>query len=119
MKEKCNGWVCPNCGRTVWTDHCPDCLSGIHMEDEEGIECGGVMEPVGVWVKTDGKWEIIQRCQLCGEMSTTKMTSNDNYMKIWSIASKPLASPPFPIEKTEELTKIMGGSGSIKWRKTE
>ena len=34
-------------------------------------------------------------------------------MKLMSIALKPLALPPFPIEHLERLTALMGGSGSL------
>ena len=30
-------------------------------------------------------------------------------MKLMSIAMKPLATPPFPLEKIEEMTRAMGG----------
>lgn len=31
-------------------------------------------------------------------------------MKLMSIALKPLCEPPFPIERIEELTALMGGA---------
>ena len=34
-------------------------------------------------------------------------------IKVLSIASKPLSSPPFPVERIEELTRMMGGHGEI------
>lgn len=34
-------------------------------------------------------------------------------MKLMSIAMKPLAAPPFPIERIEEMTRMMGGEGSM------
>ena len=47
-------------------------------------------------------------------MTTTPLSHKDNLIKvILSVASKPLSSPPFPIERLEELTKIMGGRGEI------
>ena len=110
-------YQCLNCG---WTsriqkgemppDHCPNCLCSIHNEDGEGNECGGILEPVGIWVRSEKEWEIIQRCRFCGEMITTPATEHDNRIKILSIASKPISSPPFPIERIEEMTKLMGGS---------
>lgn len=72
------------------------------------------MEPVGIWVKTDDEWEIILRCRLCGEMRAVPVTEDDSPIKVLSIASKPLSSPPFPIERIEELTKRMGGQGEIR-----
>jgi hypothetical protein len=32
-------------------------------------------------------------------------------MKLMSIAMKPLANPPFPLERIEEMTAMMGGEG--------
>ena len=118
IKDQIKSYRCLNCG---WTslfsetesmpDHCPNCLSGIHVEDEEENECGGILEPVGIWVRTEKEWEIVQRCQFCGEMRTVPVTEKDNRIKILSIASKPISAPPFPVERIEELTRIMGGSG--------
>ena len=118
IKDQIKSYRCLNCG---WTSlfsetesmpgHCPNCLSGIHVEDEEENECGGILEPVGIWVRTEKEWEIVQRCQFCGEMRTVPVTEKDNRIKILSIASKPISAPPFPVERIEELTRIMGGSG--------
>ena len=120
MKEHSIRNQCPGCG---WTpsinenenhqDHCPNCLCSLHQETAEGLMCGGIMEPVSVWVRDDDQWEIIQRCRLCGEIESAPLAAHDNPIKVLSIASKPLSSPPFPIEKMEELTKRMGGQGSI------
>lgn len=117
-KEKASLYQCLNCGWTMPAeeqgeepDHCPNCLSSIHREDREGIECGGILEPVGIWVRSENEWEIVQRCRFCGEMRTSPMTEQDNRIIILSIASKPISAPPFPLERIEELTRIMGGSG--------
>ncbi len=59
------------------------------------------------------------KCQFCGEMKTTRVTEYDNRIKLLSIAAKPLSSPPFPIEKMEELTRIMGGQEKIGGRHNE
>ena len=115
-----NQYKCPVCGWTPAADepnneweHCPNCLSSIHVEDEMGFECGGVLEPVSIWVKPCGEWEIIQRCRDCGEMKNSQMSEDDSPLKILAVASKPLAFPPFPLERIEELTKIMGGCGDV------
>jgi hypothetical protein len=47
-------------------------------------------------------------------MSSNRIAGDDNPMKLMSIAMKPLANPPFPIERIEELTKMMGGEGSLE-----
>ena len=34
-------------------------------------------------------------------------------MKLMSIAMRPLANPPFPVERIEEMTAMMGGEGEL------
>jgi hypothetical protein len=34
-------------------------------------------------------------------------------MKLMSIALKPLTYPPFPLERIEEMTALMGGQGEL------
>ena len=35
-------------------------------------------------------------------------------MKLMSIAMKPVAFPPFLLERVEELTALMGGEGALR-----
>ena len=75
------------------------------------------MDAVAVWVRGSGKngeWAVIHRCRRCGKLSSNRIAADDNPMKLMSIALKPLCEPPFPIERIEELTALMGGEGSIK-----
>lgn len=94
-------------------EHCPCCLSAIHEVDEDGFECGGTLEPISIWVKPSGEWEIIQRCRVCGALKSSPLSEDDSPIKALTVAAKALAQPPFPIEKLEELTKIMGGRGDV------
>ena len=71
------------------------------------------MEPVSVWVKKNGEWAIIHRCKRCGSFSSNRIAADDNPMKLMSIAMKPISQPPFPLEKIEEMTRMMGGEGSL------
>jgi len=94
--------------------HCPNCLSSIHAETEDGIDCGGTLEPISICIDRDEQWALIQRCSCCGEIRGEWINGYyDSPIKILSLAMKPLSSPPFPLEKMEELTEIMGGSGNI------
>lgn len=70
----CGRLVVPNGAGSDHRNHCPYCLTSMHLDIEPGdreADCGGAMEPV--------------------------------------------SSPPFPLEKIEEMTKLMGGDGELKW----
>ena len=101
---------CQFCGRTVLPDgagtrhrnHCPYCLCSKHLDIEPGdraADCGGTMEPVAVWVRKGGEWAIIHRCRVCGALSSNRIAADDNQLKLLSLALRPLAEPPFPLDK--------------------
>ncbi len=111
-----DSFICTFCGRTVVSagagtshrNHCPYCLTSLHLDIEPGdreADCGGQMEPVGVWVRNKGEWAIIHRCRRCGSLSSNRIAADDNPVKLMSIALRPLAEPPFPIERMEEILK--------------
>ncbi len=118
-------FTCKVCGRLVTPagagsehrNHCPNCLSSQHLDNEVGdrsADCGGVMEPIAVWVRKNGEWAVIHRCKICGALSSNRIAADDNPMKLVSLAMKPIALPPFPLERIEEMTKLMGGDGEIR-----
>lgn len=118
-------YTCRNCGRLVVPEgagsehrnHCPNCLYSLHVDSKPGdreSDCGGHMEPIAVWVRRNGEWAIIHRCKMCGILRSNRIAADDNPMKLMSIAMKPISQPPFPIERIEEMTKMMGGEGSLK-----
>lgn len=121
----CNdSFECKICGRLMTSagagadhrNHCSNCLCSFHVDDEPGdraSDYGGIMEPVAVWIRKGGEWAIIHRCRRCGKFSSNRIAADDNPMKLMSIAMKPLASPPFPLERIEEMTRLMGGGGSM------
>lgn len=113
----CGRLVVPEGAGSNHRNHCPNCLCSLHLDIEPGdraADCGGHMEPIAVWVRKNGEWAIIHRCKICGALSSNRIAADDNPMKLMSIAMKPLSQPPFPIEKIEELTRLMGGEGSIR-----
>lgn len=120
-----DSFTCRNCGRLVVSagagsshqNHCPNCLASLHLDVEPGdreSECGGLMEPVAVWVRKNGEWAIIHRCRICGAMSSNRVAADDNPMMLMSIAMRPLGRPPFPLERIEELTDLMAGDGCMR-----
>ena len=105
-------FICKVCGRTVVPEnagsghrnHCPNCLASLHLDIEPGdreSDCGGIMEPIAVWVRS-------------GALSSNRVAADDNPMKLMSIAMKPLCQPPFPLERIEEMTALMGGDGQLR-----
>ena len=123
-----DSFTCKVCGRLVVAtgagsdhrNHCPNCLCTLHLDNEPGdreADCGGIMEPVGVWVRKNGEWAIIHRCRRCGQFSSNRIAADDNPMKLMSIAMRPLTQPPFPLERIEEMTSHMGGDGCLYAKK--
>ena len=123
--HRCNDtFSCRVCDRLVFPtptggdhrNHCPNCLSSLHVDQEPGdraADCGGIMDPIGVWVRKKEEWAVIHRCRRCGKLSSNRVAGDDNPMKLMSIALKPLSLPPFPLERIEQLTDAMGGSVSL------
>lgn len=102
------GFTCAVCGiasppeyaGSAHRNHCPRCLSSAHLDDAPGDRaslCGGIMDPIGVWVRKNGEWAIIHRCRSCGTLRSNRIAADDNPTLLMSIAVKPLASPPFPL----------------------
>ena len=65
-------------------------------------------------------------CKVCGwlvtpeaagsdyrKLSSNRSAADDNPVKLMSIALKPLAMPPFPLERIEAITTLMGGEGRL------
>ena len=110
-----DAFTCKVCGRLCTPEnagsdhrnHCPNCLASLHRDIEPGdraSDCGGIMEPVAVWVRRGGEWAIIHRCKRCGALSSNRTAADDNPMKLMSIALRPLCEPPFPLERIREMT---------------
>ena len=60
-----DSFTCKHCGRLVVSagagtghrNHCPNCLTSLHLDVEPGdrsAHCGGLMDPVAVWVRKSG-----------------------------------------------------------------
>ena len=108
-------FICSHCGREVvpmgagsdHRNHCPYCLHSLHLDIEPGdreADCGGIMEPVSVWVRKNGEWALIHRCRRCGFLSSNRIAADDNPVMLMSIAMKPIGNPPFPIERMKEIS---------------
>jgi ribosome biogenesis GTPase / thiamine phosphate phosphatase len=108
-----SGFVCAFCGRAVTPDpvgsghrnHCPWCLRSLHVDDFTGdraSRCKGIMEPVAISVRQCKEWAIIHRCTECGVLKENRTAGDDNAMALFSLAVRPVAQPPFPLDRLME-----------------
>ena len=111
----CGKLCTPQGASSSHRDHCPVCLSSLHLDCVPGDRdsgCGGIMEPIAVWVRRGGEWAIVHRCKRCGALNSNRVAADDSPLKLMSIALRPLAEPPFPLEYIRELTSLMNGEAS-------
>ena len=90
---------------TQHRNHCPNCLTSLHLDNEPGdraADCGGQMEPVAVWVRKGG------RVGHHPPLPPLRQTG------IQPHRHAPALHPPFPLERIEEMTALMGGEGRIR-----
>ena len=84
-----DSFTCRVCGRLVipagagadHRNHCPNCLSSVHLDIEPGdraADCGGVMDPIAVWVRKGGEWAVVHRCRRCGTLGSNRVAADDN-----------------------------------------
>ncbi|MBR6238959.1 MAG: RNHCP domain-containing protein [Lachnospiraceae bacterium] len=112
-------FTCAVCGREIHPDnagtdhrnHCPKCLSSIHLDNTPGDRastCHGIMDPIAVWVRDDGEWALIHRCRSCGALSSNRIAADDNPAKLMSVATKAAKNPPFPVDRLADMCKALG-----------
>ncbi len=112
-----SGFVCRHCGRAVPPDacgtshrnHCPWCLRSLHVDIRTGdrrSSCRGVMDPVAISVRPNREWVIIHRCRDCGTLRENRVAGDDNELALLSLAVRPMASPPFPLEALHQNMNV-------------
>ena len=77
-------------------------LRGVDLDIEPGdrqSDCLSSMEPIAITVRKDGEWVLIHRCNGCGTLSSNRTAGDDNPLLLIRIAVKPLAQPPFPLDR--------------------
>ena len=103
-----NDFRCLHCSRPVPSNapgtghrnHCPYCLWSLHLDVDPGdraSDCFGQMEPVAIWVKRNGEWALLHRCQRCGEISANRVAGDDSQLALVSLALRPIVLPAFPL----------------------
>jgi hypothetical protein len=61
------------------------------------------MEPMAVCVRGGGEWVLVHRCTGCDELRLNRTAGDDNPLVLLRLAVRPLAQPPFPIERIARL----------------
>ena len=91
--RKIEDFVCEKCGFAVigdgYTNHCPECLWSKHVDifpGDRAEECGGLMEPVSVEVKSK-EYTITHKCIKCGHIKPNKAVAEDNFQMIIQISA--------------------------------
>ena len=56
------------------------------------------MEPIAVAPRRDGEWALVHRCGRCGLIRVNRIGGDDNPFLLLSMALRPLANPPFPLD---------------------
>ncbi|MFC7326364.1 RNHCP domain-containing protein [Marinactinospora rubrisoli] len=88
---------------TAHRNHCPNCLWSRHVDErvpgDRASECAARMEPVSIAVRSDGEWSIVHRCTGCGALNVNRIAGDDNPLPLLRLAVRPLANPPFPLER--------------------
>ncbi len=105
------GWPVVSAGAgSSHRNHCPNCLSSIHLDNEPGDRqsgCHGRMDPIGVWVRKNGEWAIIHRCRSCGKVCSNRTAADDNPMKLMALAMRPFGSSGIPAAKIQQMVVSM------------
>jgi len=61
------------------------------------------MEPIAISVRGEGEWVIIHRCAGCDVLRPNRIAGDDNPLMLLRLAVRPLAQPPFPLERITQL----------------
>jgi len=104
--KSCHQPVTLSAPGTRHRNHCPFCLHSVHLDivpGDRAANCGGIMVPIAVWVRSDQEWSLIHRCTACSELRSNRIAGDDSPHVLLSLAAKPLAMPPFPLEYLSQL----------------
>ena len=117
-------FICLSCGKTVFPleyggsqrNHCPCCLSSIHVDIMAGdrrARCRGLMKPIGIWTKSHKEGSLIHRCEKCGLIRTNRIAADDNEVMLFMLAMEPLSRLPFPSGKAMNALKELSLAGMV------
>ena len=105
----CGSVITPPSSGTAYRNHCPRCLWSVHVDlcvGDRRSGCRGAMEPIAVWIRGKREWAVIHRCTRCGIIRSNRISGDDNELRLFGIAVRPLTQMPFPAELV--LSQILG-----------
>lgn len=83
---------CEVCGHHVvgtgYTNHCPKCLWSKHVDANPGdrdANCDGMMRPVRAEKAKGDAWDIVHRCERCGQEKHNKAQKEDDWDVVVSV----------------------------------
>ncbi|GBF41856.1 RNHCP domain protein [Leptospira ellinghausenii] len=94
---ECKQMVFPPGFGTDQRNHCPNCLTSLHLDNTPGDRaaiCGSKMEAISIWVRK-GEWVILHRCKGCGVIHANRIGPDDNEALLLSLAAQAMAKPSF------------------------
>lgn len=67
-------------------NHCPYCLYSRHVDDktpgDRASTCGGLMAPVGVFVRSKGEHVVVHRCLSCEFERHCRIAADDDFERV-------------------------------------
>ena len=60
-------------------------------------------------VRKNGEWAIIHRCKICGKISSNRVATDDNPMKLMALALRPFGSQTISHNDIKNMTITMEG----------
>ena len=90
-------FLCAHCGTTVpgaaigtsQRNHCPHCLHSLHVDVVVGDRrnlCGGIMEPITLWVRHGNEVALLHRCRRCGFIRSNRIAGDDDRMALQNLS---------------------------------
>jgi ribosome biogenesis GTPase / thiamine phosphate phosphatase len=95
-----NSFICASCGQKVPPltsgghnrNHCPFCLSSLHVDDSTPGDrlsgCRGLMIVVSVETRRTGEYVLIHKCEICGKISKNRIAGDDDFDKVIALTEK-------------------------------
>lgn len=89
LNQPGEAFICAQCSTTVpgeapgtnQRNHCPHCLSSLHVDVAVGDRrslCAGIMDPISLWVRHGQELALLHRCRRCGFIRSNRIAGDDD-----------------------------------------